>query len=62
MRRVTKYAVYTPETTPMLRVTAKPWIGPTPKEYRIAPTKKVVMFASKMADRAFPYPPSMAAF
>ena len=46
---------------PAISVTANPLMGPTPNEYKIAPTKNVVMFASKIALNAFEYPPSIAA-
>ena len=37
---------------PIIKVNAKPLIGPVPKTYNIIPVNKLVMLASIIADRA----------
>ena len=49
----TKSAVKSDAVMPMMSVTAKPRIGPVPFHRRMRPVMIVVMFESKIADRAF---------
>src|SRR5690606_34307015 len=59
-KRVIKMAVKREERIPIIRVTEKPKIGPVPKANSTKPVRRVVMFESRMADKAFLYPFAMA--
>ena len=58
-RRVTKIAVNKEVQIPMSKVVANPWIGPVPKTNNMSPVSPVVMFASKIEDKALLNPSLM---
>ena len=47
---------------PIIKVVAKPRIGPVPKLNRITPVMIDVRFESKIAEKAFEYPSANAFF
>ena len=53
MVRVTYIAVNIDANMPDPKVIANPLIGPVPNKYRITAVKSVVMFASKIVEKAF---------
>src|SRR6056300_903461 len=57
--RVMKIAVNKEVAIPMIKVVAKPLMGPVPNTNRIKAVKPVVIFASKMEDRALLNPSEM---
>src|SRR5690554_7765446 len=52
-KRVMKMAEKKEVAIPIIRVVAKPLMGPVPKRKRIKPVRKVVTLASMMAEKAF---------
>ena len=58
---VTTIAVNIEDITPIDNVTANPLIGPVPKINNIIDAIKVVMFASRIVEKAFLYPSSIEA-
>ena len=50
--RVINTAVNNEVKIPIINVKANPLIGPVPNTYKMIPVKKVVMFASIIADKA----------
>jgi hypothetical protein len=54
--RVTIIAVNIEVAIPIMSVIEKPLIGPVPTANRIMPAIKVVMFASKIVEKALSYP------
>ena len=50
IKRVMKIEVNNDARIPMLKVTAKPWIGPSPNLPRTNAVSKVVMFESRIAE------------
>ena len=57
---VTVSAVNIDDTIPIIRVTAKPLIGPDPSENSITATINVVKFESTIVAKAFSYPACIA--
>ena len=50
MRRVMKMEVRMDVMIPMIKVVAKPWIGPVPKMKSTIPVRRVVTWPSMMAE------------
>lgn len=60
MMRVIKTPLKNEVRIPMLKVVAKPLMGPVPSIKSIIPVSKVVRLESKMAEKAFLYPSGKA--